>query len=517
MLEEGIKVNDRYLLLKRIGKGGFSEVWLAKDEQTSISVALKFYAPGVGLDDDGIEVFKREFTLLANLNHTNLLRPSYYDHYEKMPYLVLTYCENGSSLSLINQIEEERAWLFLRDVSDGLHYLHTNTPPIIHQDIKPDNILIDSNGRFLITDFGISTRIRSTLRKSVAVMPTSGGTLAYMAPERFGEEPTPIKASDIYSLGATMFELLTGEPPFGDHGGLLQRNGAAIPRINKECSAQLKELVYRCLAKDPWDRPTALEINNDARLAIEGKLDQIKIKTTKKKGAKKKSTKNLLPVLIVGALSVILITLVIFVILNIKGGGNGLGLGSKSKVEEPVTSEPEKDNLTQQQAAEEEKAMQQAAEEEAARQQIAAEEAAKQKAAEDAVKQKVTAEEIAKQKAEEERRRQVLAQKVAEFESYIEEGDRLIRVAKPRIENEEWDYRKNYINALNTYKDALEYANKNHLTDLKNKASNKIRDVKKLMSDLCIVLGRKTDGAPDEVKHIFEEMINDLNYYIKVE
>jgi hypothetical protein len=260
MLSEQTLVKERYLLLRILGKGGFSEVWLADDRLTSTQVALKFYASSVGLDDEGIQLFIREFSLLSDLNHSNLLKPSHYDHFEKMPFLVLTYCENGSALKLINRMTEEKAWLFLRDVSEGLHYLHSNKPPIIHQDIKPDNILIDKNDRFVITDFGISTRIRRTLRKATAVAAT-GGTQAYMPPERFGRDPSPIKASDIYSLGATMFELLTGEIPFGELGGLSQKNGADIPLIKRNYSNQLKDIVYRCLARDAWERPTALEIS----------------------------------------------------------------------------------------------------------------------------------------------------------------------------------------------------------------------------------------------------------------
>ncbi|MDR0698635.1 MAG: serine/threonine protein kinase [Tannerella sp.] len=290
MLKESTIVKERYSLLKILGKGGFSEVWLADDVWTSTKVALKFYAPGTGLDDEGIRLFTHEFALLSDLNHNNLLKPSHFDIYENMPFLVLTYCENGSTLRLVNRMNEDSAWQFLRDVAEGLHYLHSNVPPIIHQDIKPDNILIDRNSRFVITDFGISARARNTLRRNVTNI-TTGGTLAYMSPERFGHDPSPIKASDIYSLGATMFELLTGHLPFGDHGGLLQKNGADIPNIKGNYSNRLKEIVYQCLAINTWDRPTAFYISRFAKMALDGDEDGMmraerqKVKSTFARGA----------------------------------------------------------------------------------------------------------------------------------------------------------------------------------------------------------------------------------------
>ncbi|MDR1115688.1 MAG: serine/threonine protein kinase [Tannerella sp.] len=275
MLREHTLVKERYLLLRILGKGGFSEVWLADDMWTSTQVALKFYASGGGLDEEGIRLFTHEFALLFDLNHSNLLKPSHYDHYENMPFLVLAYCEKGSAFKLISRIDEKEAWLFIRDVSEGLHYLHSNKPPIIHQDIKPDNILIDRNGRFVITDFGISTRIRNTLRGSAtSMLATGGGTLAYMPPERFGDDPLLVRASDIWSLGATMFELLTGNVPFGEYGGLLQKNGADIPKIKENYSNELKKIVYQCLAKETWERPTALDLSNRAKSMLEGEKIQ---------------------------------------------------------------------------------------------------------------------------------------------------------------------------------------------------------------------------------------------------
>ena len=256
-LRENILFADRYRLLLLLGRGGFSEVWLASDEKTGLRVAVKVYAPGSGLDEDGVRLFTEELSIVYNLNHSNLLKPHHFDECGGCPYLVLPYCERGSAQRLIGKLTEEEAWRFLHDVSAGLEYLHAKEPPVIHQDIKPDNVLLDASGTFMITDFGISTRARSTLRRSVSHAEHSGGTMEYMGPERFGEKPAPIKASDIWSLGATLFELLTGSVPFVQLGGILQMNGALLPAIEGPWSERLKEVVRACLSKDPWDRPTA--------------------------------------------------------------------------------------------------------------------------------------------------------------------------------------------------------------------------------------------------------------------
>ena len=256
-LRENILFADRYRLLRLLGRGGFSEVWLASDEKTGLRVAVKVYAPGSGLDEDGVRLFTEELSIVYNLNHSNLLKPQHFDECGGCPYLVLPYCERGSAQRLIGKFTEEEAWRFLHDVSAGLEYLHAKEPPVIHQDIKPDNVLLEASGTFMITDFGISTRARSTLRRSVSHAEHSGGTMEYMGPERFGEKPAPIKASDIWSLGATLFELLTGSVPFVQLGGILQMNGALLPAIEGPWSERLKEVVRACLSKDPWDRPTA--------------------------------------------------------------------------------------------------------------------------------------------------------------------------------------------------------------------------------------------------------------------
>lgn len=276
MFEQGALIADRYELISLLGKGGFSEVWLAEDMLANIKVAIKIYAPGVGLDDAGITLFTQEFSLVFDMNHTNLLHPTHFDCWQRMPFLILPYCQNGSAFKYVNSdthISEEEAWKVLHDVAAGLAYLHGKNPPIIHQDIKPDNILISEEGRYMITDFGISARVRSTLKRSAAEM--SGGTLAYMGPERFGPSPQPIMASDIWSLGAMMYELMTGFPPYSNHGGMLQKNGADIPLIEGEYSQKLKDLIYRCVALETWDRPTAEQIEKETNAHILGVKEEI--------------------------------------------------------------------------------------------------------------------------------------------------------------------------------------------------------------------------------------------------
>lgn len=260
---EGNIFDGRYRLQQFIGSGSFGEVWVAQDIQTDMEIAIKIY---ISMDQHGLEEFKKEFQVSFDLNQTNLLHSNYLgvNSEDNRAYLIMPYCPDGSVSSRIGQMEEKELWVFVRDVASGLAYLHGQNPPIIHQDIKPDNILISRTGDYLITDFGISRQVRNTLRRSARSASVAGAP-AYMGPERFTSSPLPVKASDIWSLGATIYELATGDLPFCGMGGVMQKNGADITELPGQFSDAFKALVYSCLALETWDRPSAKQLAEEAR------------------------------------------------------------------------------------------------------------------------------------------------------------------------------------------------------------------------------------------------------------
>ena len=256
---EGDTINKRYVLKKFVGRGTYGEVWRAYDNILRLDVAIKLY---VSLDDRGRDEFVEEYKTAYGLHHPNLLTATYYDVWDNRPYLVMEFCENGASDKLVGNISEKELWRFIRDVASGLAYLHSLEPePIIHQDIKPENVLINNSNNFVISDFGISLNMRSTMMKQSGRGDNkTGGAIAYMGPERFSSQPTPIKASDIWSLGASIYEMATGELPFCGLGGSMLKNGAEMPSLPPKWSDNLNRLVQVCMAKETWDRPMAQQI-----------------------------------------------------------------------------------------------------------------------------------------------------------------------------------------------------------------------------------------------------------------
>lgn len=270
-LKPGTKIKGRYTLIEFKGSGSFGEVWLALDEVLDSDVAIKIY---ISLDPRGVEEFKSEYITTQGIYHPNLLTTSYFDVWEQRPYLVMKYCEKGSSTALSGQMDEYDLWKFIHDVAAGLKHLHGLPEPIIHQDIKPDNILIDDTNHYLITDFGISKKIRSTMRKQ-SKRAVGAGATAYMGPERFDSDPSPVKASDIWSLGASIYELATGQLPFSGMGGGMQKNGAELPVLDNKWSKEMTMVMQSCLAKETWDRPTAEQLEKFSDAILKGEPAEI--------------------------------------------------------------------------------------------------------------------------------------------------------------------------------------------------------------------------------------------------
>lgn len=281
----GKPFDSHYQLIRPLSTaGGTADVWLALDlntvkdrsalgditrmsdeeiEEFGLIVAIKIYKPQNALDIEGEQRFREEYMIVFNCHHTNLVHPTHFSIYHDSPYLVLPYCKLGSSDKLVgNTTDTDVVWKFIADVSAGLAYLHALDPPIIHQDIKPGNVLIDDSLNYSITDFGISAKHGGGATDE---QEERSGTMAYMAPERFDEGNEPSAPGDIWALGATLCEIITGEMPFGEEGGWTQvEQQPAMPEL-PGMPPDICRLVYACLDPDPEKRPTAQYISEAAQ------------------------------------------------------------------------------------------------------------------------------------------------------------------------------------------------------------------------------------------------------------
>lgn len=287
LAEKGELFDGHYKLLRPLSTdGATADVWTALDTNTmsdlsqlsqidgltedevevyGLVVAIKIYRPHNALDIEGEQRFRDEYMIVFNCHHTNLIHPTHFSIFQGVPYLVLPYCRFGSSERLIGrEVDEAEIWKYILDVSSGLAYLHALQPPIIHQDIKPGNILIDDNNNFAITDFGISSKRGG---QHGYYEDENSGTMAYMAPERFEEEVEPMPESDIWAVGATLCEIITGNVPFGEEGGWLQLQDATAPMpMLPGVSPDLQRLIHACLNKDKALRPTAAQLMESAKV-----------------------------------------------------------------------------------------------------------------------------------------------------------------------------------------------------------------------------------------------------------
>ena len=267
MLSKGQKINNRYEIVKSIGEGGMANVYLANDKILDRKVAVKVLRGDLSSDDKFIRRFQREALSVSNLSHPNIVEVYDVGEEDGEYYIVMEYIEGKT----LKQLLKKRESLTLTEVIDIMTQLtdgisHAHESYIIHRDIKPQNIMIQDDGRIKITDFGIAMALNATqLTQTNSVM----GSVHYLPPEQASGKGATVK-SDIYSMGILMYELLTGTVPFkGDNAVeiALKHMKDKIPSIRKQDPSipqSVENILLKATAKNPRNRyDTAKEMHED--------------------------------------------------------------------------------------------------------------------------------------------------------------------------------------------------------------------------------------------------------------
>jgi serine/threonine protein kinase/Tfp pilus assembly protein PilF len=266
----GQKLFGRYTLIKILGRGGMGIVWLAHDEELERDVALKFLPDLIIHDAAVLSDLKRETRRCLELTHKNIVRIYDFVHDERSGCISMEYVD-GDTLSSLRCDKERKVFEpaeltdWMSQLCDALDYAH-NYAHVIHRDLKPANLMVNQRGELKVSDFGIARSLEDSMS---VITKASGrsGTLAYMSPQQLeGERGSHL--DDIYSLGASVYELLTSKPPF-DVGNIDRQIREKIPPSMTErrkefdveaepIPAVWEEWVAACLAKDPGRRPQSV-------------------------------------------------------------------------------------------------------------------------------------------------------------------------------------------------------------------------------------------------------------------
>lgn len=258
-------LKQRYRVVQALGKGGMGAVYLAQDtELGNRLVAVKEMSQSNLPAQDlqfAIETFKREAYMLAGLQHPNL--PSIHEHFEQAGhwYLVMSFIQGESMEKYLAHTPNRRLPLaevlhIGRELCDVLNYLHTQRPPIIFRDLKPSNIMRTPDGHIYLIDFGIARLFKPGQSKDTATY----GSMGYSPPEQYGRTQTT-ERSDIYSLGATFYELLSGYSP-SQSPFRLPPLQSLVPTLPEH----LLRLITQMLDMDESKRPASIKVVQQALL-----------------------------------------------------------------------------------------------------------------------------------------------------------------------------------------------------------------------------------------------------------
>jgi serine/threonine protein kinase len=255
-----------YILVKEIGRGGYGRVWMAVDQNLGNFVAIKQIDLKKKISKAQLSSLMMEINLLKELSHPNIVR--YLGHYQSESKLsiVMEYVENGSLAGMVKEhgiFPESLAAVYILQVLEGLIYLHRQG--VVHRDIKAANILLSTTGTVKLADFGVATKL-----DAVGADTDPAGSPYWMAPELIYLEKGGLSpACDIWSLGCTVVELVTGKPPYFDlpfATALYRIYSDDHPPLPEGISSHLKEFLMECFQKDVSFRSTAPQLLEHAWL-----------------------------------------------------------------------------------------------------------------------------------------------------------------------------------------------------------------------------------------------------------
>ncbi len=250
-----------YELLEELARGGMGVVYLARQEKLNRLVALKLIRSGSMAGADDLRRFRQEAEAIADLDHPHIIPIYEIGQQDDQPYFSMKLIEGGNLTRHIPRLKDDPGAVaaLMAKVARAVHYAHQRT--ILHRDIKPSNILLDEHDEPYVTDFGLAKRIGPDSGTAATVTGAVMGTPAYMPPEQArGGTKSVTTAADVYGLGATLYEALTGQPPFaGDSAGeilrqVLDQEPARPHSVDSKLDRDLETICLKCLAKEPARR-----------------------------------------------------------------------------------------------------------------------------------------------------------------------------------------------------------------------------------------------------------------------